>query len=72
MKKVRLLVAILIVGLILGAMPSSFGMQKVLAEKSTRDQIKEKEQERYDRICAELYLKKTEVENRWNTVKFKR
>jgi uncharacterized protein len=33
--------------------------------------IKEKEQERYDRICAELYLKKTEVENRWNTVKFK-
>ncbi|MBE5864023.1 MAG: cell wall hydrolase [Lachnospiraceae bacterium] len=48
MKKVRLLVAILIVGLVLGAMPSSFGVQKVLAEKSTRDQIKDKEKEKKD------------------------
>ena len=48
MKKVRFLVAILIVGLVLGAMPSSFGVQKVLAEKSTRDQIKDKEKEKKD------------------------
>ena len=48
MKKVRLLVAILIVGLVLGAMPSSFSVQKVLAEKSTRDQIKDKEKEKKD------------------------
>ncbi|MBQ1849448.1 MAG: cell wall hydrolase [Lachnospiraceae bacterium] len=46
MKKSKSLVVVLILALILGAVPSSFGVQKVLAEKSTREQIKDKQKEK--------------------------
>ena len=48
MKKGKAVVVIIMITLLMGVLPPSFGVLKVWAEKSTREQIKEKEKEKND------------------------
>ncbi|MBR4732113.1 MAG: cell wall hydrolase [Lachnospiraceae bacterium] len=62
MKKGKAVVVIIMIALLMGALPPSFGVLKVWAEKSTREQIKEKEKETKD-IKDKLDNKKGDLKN---------
>ena len=62
MKKGKAVVVIIMIALLMGALPPSFGVLKVWAEKSTREQIKDKEKETKD-IKDKLDNKKGDLKN---------
>ena len=62
MKKGKAVVVILMLALLMGVLPPSFGVLKVWAEKSTREQIKEKEKEKND-IKNKLDDKKGDIKD---------
>lgn len=62
MKKGKAVVVIIMIALLMGALPPSFGVLKVWAEKSTREQIKEKEKEKND-IKNKLDDKKDDIKD---------
>ena len=62
MKKGKAVVVIIMIALLMGALPPSFGVLKVWAEKSTREQIKDKEKETKD-IKDKLNNKKGDLKN---------
>ncbi len=62
MKKGKAVVVIIMIALLMGVLPPSFGVLKVWAEKSTREQIKEKEKEKND-IKNKLDDKKDDIKD---------
>lgn len=62
MKKGKAVIVIIMIALLMGVLPPSFGVLKVWAEKSTREQIKDKEKETKD-IQDKLNNKKGDLKN---------